>query len=311
MSLADRLIRSPYSAIPRPTDRGALMAYLSDAVWTIGVRVRDAAKKLGLSGALEPTLMYLGPRLVPPPKMDSCIAVPGIGTLLLPPSFPSYRNYALGLYERDMCRLLPNLVIGGSTVVDIGANVGYYTVLMAKLVGPTGLVYAFEPDETAFTYLERNLAGNNCRNVIAVRAAITDSTGRVRFSPEDVERGHVLSPSQSKAGVDTPALSLDDYFSALGWPAISFIKIDVEGGEYLALCGMRELIRRNASIRVTIERNVKAMRRANVQETSLLSLLRDLGFQYAEVVERDLARVSLVESPARDSAMLNLLLGKE
>src|SRR5438132_7569263 len=117
------------------TQPNDLRERLFDRVWSLGVRLRDLGKQLGLSGPVEPLLGYLGPRLMRPPNRETKIVLRTGEALWLPANFPSYRNYTLGLYERSLSTLLPKLIRRGMTVLDVGANVGLHTVLMSRLVG--------------------------------------------------------------------------------------------------------------------------------------------------------------------------------
>ena len=94
-----------------------------------------------------------------------------------------------GMMDPLETQLVQELVRSGDTVIDIGANVGYYTLLFSELVGETGRVIAFEPDPNNFALLERNVLGNGCRNVTLVPKAVAATTGR------GVPRGFRILPA--------------------------------------------------------------------------------------------------------------------
>ena len=96
-----------------------------------------------------------------------------------------------GIFEPLATALLPLLVGDGDMVIDVGANIGYYTLLCARLVGKRGLVYAFEPEPQAFALLEQNVALNGYRNVVARRQAL--------FA-HGLERLKVVAPCQQTRG---------------------------------------------------------------------------------------------------------------
>jgi FkbM family methyltransferase len=288
-----------------------LKEMLYDGLWSLGVRARDVGKRLGVSGPIEPWLMYLAPLLIPPPALETEITLRTGETLWIPGNFPSQRNYSLGLYERDLCNLLPSLIQSGMSVLDVGANVGFYTVVMARLVGEHGKVFAFEPDNVAFSYLERNIAKNGCKNVIAVKLAVVDKPRTVSFVAESIERGFVCSGGGSDDSSSIPAVSLDAYFESLGWPQIDFMKLDIEGGETDALAGMDELSRKNRNLRVVIEYNWRAIQRAGRTPDELSARLRSLGFTQGRMIERNLDEFAIDRSLPRTGAMYNLLLTKD
>ena len=136
----------------------------------------------------------------------------------------------------------------GQTFVDVGAYVGYFTVLASGLVGADGRVYAFEPDRLAYDFLTKNIQLNDCSNAVPVNKAVSDSVaaaslvrdpkGPESFITRDPREGHVIP-------IET--LTLDSFFAIEGWPAIHVIKMNIEGSELQALRGMTETSRRNSS----------------------------------------------------------------
>ena len=281
---------------------------LYDRIWSAGVRVRDLGKRLGISGPVEPLLMHLGPRLMPPPKQETCIALPAGDQLWIPPGFTSYRNYRLGLYERDLYRLLPSLVTPGMTVLDVGSNIGYYSIVLSRLVRPGGSVFAFEVDDLAAGYLERNLALNHCDNVTAVKLAVADRADELSFVPDGIDRGYVDRTAGRPGSKIVKSITLDGYFESLGRPQIDFVKLDIEGGESAALTGMSRLCAMNPSMSIVMELNQDNMRRAGVTERQLLSQLAGLGFRTGYVIERNLEPFPLDRPPDSGGAMYNLLI---
>jgi|GEM_PF-4185862 len=123
---------------------------LRDGAWGLGVRSWSFAKRLGVLAPLESVLLKLASFLIPPPAKEREVALPWGMKLLLPPGSPRARNYSLGLYERAATALFRETVNDGMTVVDLGANIGYYTLLSSRLVGAAGRVYAFERPQEPF-----------------------------------------------------------------------------------------------------------------------------------------------------------------
>ena len=289
------------------TDR--LRQALFDWIWSSGVRMRDVAKRLGVSGPVEPLLGYLGPRLIRPPGHETLVELPNGYSLWIPANFPSYRNYTLGVYERKLNTLLPRLVRTDMSAVDVGANVGFYTVALSRLVGDRGKVFAFEADDLAFTFLKRNLIENGCQNVTAVNAAVSERPGLVHFVPDSVERGFVDTTSRPRS-VQVPAISLDSYFGAMSWPRIDFIKLDIEGSEQSAVDGMTQLSQRNPALSMVMEYNRETIHRSGSTEEQLSSGLRRAGFQYGWVIERDLVPLPAELQLPHTGSLFNLLLTK-
>src|SRR5712692_81229 len=88
----------------------------------------------------------------------------------------------LSTYEREQTALFRRAVRPGDVVFDIGAHAGYYTLLASALVGPTGKVFAFEPDTRNYRMLEKQIAINRCSNVVLSSSAVSDSNGVAQFA---------------------------------------------------------------------------------------------------------------------------------
>src|SRR5207245_2930011 len=89
--------------------------------------------------------------------------------------------YVTGVWEKDVTAYLMKLIESGMVVVDIGANVGYYTLLAAEKVGSHGKVLAFEPEPSRYALLEKNVRANDLKNVIPVQKAVSNKTGAARL----------------------------------------------------------------------------------------------------------------------------------
>jgi FkbM family methyltransferase len=285
---------------------------LYDRIWSMGVRVRDAGKRAGISGPFEPILGYVAPRLMKPPDRETQIQLATGELLWIPPRFPSYRNYALGLYERDLGALIRQLIEPGMTVVDVGANVGFYTVQLSQLVGPNGRVFAFEPERIVFDYLNRNIELNACQNTTAVNAAVSNANDQVGFVDDHLERGFVIVGNhEGDETTKVASVTLDTFFEGLGWPPVDFIKFDIEGGEGRALLGMAELNERNPRLRIVMEYNWYALRRAGGSREQLAHQIEQMGFCRGWIIERRLEPLQREITLPRDRALCNLLLSKE
>jgi FkbM family methyltransferase len=142
--------------------------------------------------------------------------------------------------ERHQTAALASALRPGHLFFDIGANVGYYTVLGSRLVGPSGSVVAFEPDLRNLVFLRRHLALNGCRNTSVVTAACSDAPGLASFSAgENCATGHLARDSARASGRAfslVPTTRVDDVVERLG-AAPDVVKIDVEGAELDVLHG--------------------------------------------------------------------------
>lgn len=147
------------------------------------------------------------------------------------------------LPEPETIHAMLRFVRPGDVVVDGGANNGFFTVLLSKLVGPAGKVVAVEPDERNLRKLARNLAVNECENVDVVPFALSDKVGRAELYT--FEHGGastcVRVPAIPFAGHVVEATTLDAIFKTRS-KIPSFIKLDIEGYEYKALRGAQHIL---------------------------------------------------------------------
>ena len=145
----------------------------------------------------------------------------------------------LGSYEWGRRRLFEETVKEGNIVFDIGAHVGFYTLLASALVGPAGKVFAFEPLSQNVSYLKEHLRINKVENVVIHEAAVFDRTGTAPFDLRHISSQGRIS-SQGDQVIDT--VSLDELIANGEIPNPDYIKIDVEGTELKVLLGAEEIL---------------------------------------------------------------------
>jgi FkbM family methyltransferase len=147
----------------------------------------------------------------------------------------------LGTYEQAKQRLFARSIRPGAVVFDVGANVGFYTLIAARKSGPAGRVYAFEPLPRNIAFLRRHLQRNDVINAEVIEAAVSDAAGRAAFE----ESG---SPAMGRLGssgrLQVRTVTLDQMVLDSGLPPPEVIKIDIEGGETRALEGARRILAR-------------------------------------------------------------------
>lgn len=139
----------------------------------------------------------------------------------------------LGTYEAPLQRLLADALRPGDVFYDIGANVGFFSLLASQRVG-AGRVIAFEPLPANLELLRRNLALNGADNVSIVDAAVADTSGRARFTVG----GSASQGALADEGIEVAVVALDE----LDLPPPTVMKIDVEGAESRVLAGAVRLL---------------------------------------------------------------------
>jgi FkbM family methyltransferase len=149
----------------------------------------------------------------------------------------AHPGYALGTSEPVLQQALVDLLRPGNVFYDLGANVGFFTLLAARLVGPSGAVIAFEPDPRNADTLRANVAANGFENVTVVQEGVTERSGTVDFVLAASTASHFATAGQPAAG-STPVrvTSLDDFLGG-GAPPPTVVKLDIEGEEVRALRG--------------------------------------------------------------------------
>jgi FkbM family methyltransferase len=145
----------------------------------------------------------------------------------------------LGSYEYEKQKLFANTVKEGAVVYDIGAHVGFYTLLASELVGPKGKVIAFEPLHRNIYYLKEHLRLNQCENVKVIEAAVAEQNGGIFF--EESLNSHT-SHISSKGCIKVRTVNLDDLVLNDEIPLPDYIKIDVEGAEFLVISGAKSML---------------------------------------------------------------------
>jgi len=136
------------------------------------------------------------------------------------------------------------------TVYDCGANVGYFSVILASLVGPTGRVFAFEPSPNSVACLSAATAFNGYSHLKVIPKAVWSRTEVLRFvrGPQDksLVSDHVDGvfgeSSLADSYVEIPAISLDEFVYVERNPAPDFVKVDIEGSEGKAIAGACRLL---------------------------------------------------------------------
>ena len=157
--------------------------------------------------------------------------------------------YFDSLYEKHITHLFRRHVRPGDVCVDVGACVGYYTTMLAKIVGPSGLVVAFEPESANYKMLVENVTQNRLGNVKTYNLAVSNIDAEVELCINPFNNGgHSLErPNDFKdKTVRVQAVRLDRFFAdQLPHAAPAWIKIDVEGHQKAVLEGMRRILKRH------------------------------------------------------------------
>jgi len=166
----------------------------------------------------------------------------------------SEKDYWLGTYEPDLQAAARRFIRPGMTVYDVGANIGYISLMAARLNQPEGSVFAFEALPANIQRLKRNVELNQLTERITINhAAVVNISGEVTFF---MHRSGAMGKAQGSAGRDEdyqqslhiPGLALDDFVFRQNQPKPDLVKLDIEGGEGMALAGMARILKETRPI---------------------------------------------------------------
>ena len=202
------------------------------------------------------------------------------------------RQIYFGLYERPLTRHLRKVLRKGSVFYDIGANVGYFTLLASELVGGEGEVHAFEPVPANSELLARNIEQNTIQNVILNEIAVSSEPGTLTLFLPDVAINtgwaSIVPSDRRHQELQVPTIALDDYVSRVGVRSPDVIKIDIEGAEPRALAGMGALIRSEGAPDIAVEINSYLLQRSGLDSGAITVPLAQAGYALYRFEEKGL-----------------------
>jgi len=178
----------------------------------------------------------------------------------------------LGTYELDKQVLFSKYLKSGMMVYDVGANVGYYSLLASLVIGMEGKVFSFEPLPENISYLKKHIELNNLKNVKVIDRAVNDKFSKLRFTfGDNRSAGHISNEGE----IEIETTSLDEFIKE-GNPLPDLIKMDIEGAEYDALVGAKELVKTKKPV-------IFLATHSNELRAKCLKLLTDHGYTISSI----------------------------
>ena len=210
--------------------------------------------------------------------------------------FDSLGLFRHGFHEEFETEIVKKIIKKGDIVLDVGANIGYFTLIFAKLVGKNGKVFAFEPDPTNFGLLTKNVEINGFKNVILIKKALSDKTGKTNLflSNWNTADHMIVDPKEKRNSVEIEMTAGDDYFRDFS-EQINFIKMDIQGAETDALRGMSSLLQKMNDIKIMIEFAPKWLKNFGYDPLELLNYLKEFGFKLFEI-DDDMKKIIPISS---------------
>jgi FkbM family methyltransferase len=253
-----------------------------------------------------------------------------LGNFLYKHAFVLYKPlYTLFKNKQDQFEiaLLKKYIHSGDTVLDIGANIGYYAEILSNIVGEKGIVHCFEPDTTNFEYLK--VATNSKENIIINNKAVASNTEKLKiYTSKNLNVDHrTYKPEEYDQEIEIDAVSVDDYLRirpydststplsghstplrlrsvqalsarAQGPNYINFIKMDIQGFEMQALMGMKETLKNNSDVKLISEFWPYGLRKAGSSVSAYYAALANLGFTCYLLEKNTLKKLSLKDVQA-------------
>jgi len=232
------------------------------------------------------------------------------GAVMLNPADPVVSGaLMLGVYEKFETELMRKILKPGMTVLDVGANVGYYTAIAAYRVGNHGRVIAFEPDPVNFSFLNATIKANAFQNVSAHQAALGDRNDETTLfkSPSNMGDHRMYAFPESTETITVPLMTLDDFVKSQGLQKIDVIKMDIQGAEGQALRGMMNALGAQKSVTLITEFWPKGLKAAGTDPRWFLETLHDLNFSIMHIDEASFT----VRNISDFQAFINSLPGRK
>jgi len=237
-----------------------------------------------------------------------------IGNLPLGLKLRAYKRDAVGrglyrrkVHEPQLTQLLLDRFSNypGKNFIDVGANIGYFSCLLAKLAGPAGHVLAIEPEPQNLALLRENIAINEITNVTVHPCAVGEKTGGALlglYKPSNRGR-HSILEKDARSRIEVPVRTLDDIVRSSGRNAVTWsaVKIDVEGYEAFVIEGARETLPRVKSL--VMEFSPAILKKAGRDPAATLKILSSHFSSVHRIGNEGLVRVSPEDCLRSDDQM--------
>lgn len=218
--------------------------------------------------------------------------------LLNPTEHIQQQLFWYGHYEKELGELLKKVVRPGDVFLDLGANIGYFSLLVA-INSPSANIISFEPVKDLFQNMNDNISLNNIKNISTINAAageINEEKDLFISTPDNSGMSSFHQPENYSGKKESvKVVSIDEWFKTSALSKIDIIKLDIEGSELAALKGMKEVLQKQKPILI-VEVNPETLLMFNLKPSDLYDYLNQLNFEGFLVLENDsFARLSQCE----------------
>jgi FkbM family methyltransferase len=215
-----------------------------------------------------------------------------------------------GIYEPEEKAWYERTVRPGDFVVEVGANLGYFSLVFGRAVGPKGRVVSYEPDPDVGQILRRNAAVNGYSNLEVRPVAVADQTGTMTFyrDPKTTGDNRLFSHGHDRDSFSVPVVTLDENLAEFS-ERIDLVKMDIQGAEPLALDGMERLLQERPPRRMLIEFWPHGIAGMGRDPARMIDVLRAAGYHLTRLddhTEFELGR-ALREMTPENKDWVNLI----
>lgn len=201
------------------------------------------------------------------------------------PLYFTYKNIS----DRNEINYLKKNVKPADVVLDIGANIGFYSLLFSDLVGTNGKVYAFEPEKNNFNKLIQNTKRKT--NIHCINAAVADTSGILNLYSSEFGLNvdfKVYKSGNNQIVQTIRAYTIDDFIQEFNIQKLNWIKMDIQGYEYFALSGMTETLKKYPDVKIITELWPYGMKQAGISMEQWNNLIIHLNLNIFQIVNQQL-----------------------
>jgi len=196
-------------------------------------------------------------------------------------------------FEKDIIRCFRKLIKKDDVVLDIGANIGIYSLIASESIGKIGRIYAFEPANIAYSSLLYNIKLNRIDNIYPIKAGVSDHSGRAIFNICHDDAYNSLGEAPLKQIIKSETIdlmSIDDFVINYKIAKVNVIKVDTEGAEYLVFKGAHKTLNKHKPI-LFFEHNPIVTKGFSNSTHDLIELIRFHGYELFEIKNGNLVRI--------------------
>ena len=190
-----------------------------------------------------------------------------------------------GIFEEDVVNCARQYIKPGTTVLDVGCNFGQMSILFSKMTGPSGKVYSFDADDFVFEVFKKNVAVNECNNIQPVFGAVHNQQGATLYFPDqDFKKfsayGSYGIDYNTSQGREVKAITIDSLDIQT---RVSFMKIDIQGGDLLAMKGAINTIRKN-KMPILFEFEYQLQDEFKLDFQEYVDFVLEIGYKFERII---------------------------